>query len=157
SWLSVDSTYTAGSGLYAEAQRQTARNAGARPTFLIESRYENEKNGDGSTAQPVEVRSEMYQPLLSGEMGFNYGCNPCWFLGNTGDGNIAYTYAYGASTTGTFGSWKSALESPGSKWASAAGRLFRAIAWPSLVPDTAGTMLTSGNGTGGVILARALD
>jgi hypothetical protein len=158
-WLSVDSTYTGlGTGLYTEAQRQEARDTGLRPLFLIESGYENEKGyTSGALNSSLVLRAQMYQPVLSGEMGFDFGSDPVWFLGHTGDGNAAYGYDWPVVTTGIWSSWSASLGSPGATWASLAGRFFRSIAWQSLVPDVSGLTLTSGNGTGGAILARSAD
>jgi hypothetical protein len=157
-WLSVDSTYTeVGVGLYVEAQRQAIRDAGIRPLFLIESAYENTKDANSNAISPVQLRAQMYEPVVSGEMGFDFGCDPVWYLGNAGDGNAAYGYNWPFSTSGIWSSWRSALQSSGAQWAMAAGELFRSIAWWTLVPDVAGSTLTSGNGKGGAILARSAD
>jgi hypothetical protein len=161
-WLSVDSTYTAlGTGLYTEAQRQFGRDMGVRPAFLIESHYENEKDAKtGQVTTPVVIRAQFYQPVLSGEMGFDFGSDPTWFLGTAGDGNTAWAYNYPVSTSGVWSSWKNVLQgsgAPGAQWATLAGALFRTIAWYTLVPDLSGSTLSSGNGNGGVVLARSTD
>jgi hypothetical protein len=151
SWLAIDSLYTyQDSLLYVKAQRDTARDRGQRPEFLIESLYENGHSSNGTT-----WRNEMYGPVIGGDMGFLFGDNPLWFFGTVGDGNPGWQLA--TSRSGSHSTWTKALSSQGSQDAARAGKFFRSIDWPHLQPDVSGAILTSGNGAGGVTLAATHD
>jgi hypothetical protein len=139
-WLNLDSTYWhAGLHLYTKTLSDTMRDKGVRPAFLVETWYENEHQ-----VSRTQLRSQMYEPLLSGEMGFFVGNDPIWFFGNAGDTNPGWTFGDGAYA----GGWKTALNSPATQDATRAAKIFRALSWQTLVPDTAHGIVTAG-GTDG--------
>ena len=139
-WLSLDAMYWhAGLHLYTKTLADWTRDKGIRPSFLIETWYENEHQ-----VSRIQLRAQMYEPLLSGSTGFFVGNDPIWFFGNMGDSNPGWTFGDGVYPAG----WKSALDSPGARDAARAGRIFRSIAWETLVPDVAHSIVTAG-GTDG--------
>ena len=79
-WLSLDAMYWhAGLHLYTKTLADWTRDKGIRPSFLIETWYENEHQ-----VSRIQLRAQMYEPLLSGSTGFFVGNDPIWFFGNTG-------------------------------------------------------------------------
>jgi hypothetical protein len=140
-WLQIDTLYTyKDQSLYTKAQSDYARDKGVRPEFLIEADYEGEHPGSATTSDTW--RAQMYEPALAGSMGFVFGNNPLWFYGTLGDGNAGWALATSGSG---FTNWRLSLPSPGSMDGLRAGTFFRSIAWQTLVPDTTGRVLTSGN------------
>ncbi len=75
---------------------------------------------------------------LSGASGHIYGNNPVWLFAS---------------------GWQSALDAPGAATLQYLKSLFDSLAWWTLTPDTGGTLLTSGVGTGSgrAAAARASD
>jgi hypothetical protein len=150
-WLQIDSLYTyKEQSLYQKAQSDGARDKGLRPDFLIEADYEGEHQNNPTTSETW--RAQMYEPPLSGGMGFVFGNSPLWFFGTAGDGNAGWALATG--NTGIFASWRTCLSSPGSQDGARAGAFLRSLPWQNLVSDSNGAVLTAGNG---VVLARTLD
>jgi hypothetical protein len=149
--LSIDTTYTyLGTTLYTKAESDTARDQGLRPAFLIESLYENEHS-----STPAQLRSEMYEPILSGERGFVFGNAPLWFFSTSAtDGNPGWSFA---TSKTVYPSWRSALTGVGTKDAARAGAFFRSIAWWQLQPDRIGTVLKSLSPSGSGVLASTAD
>lgn len=119
SWLSLNDIYTDLSTVTTAALRQYG--ASTMPYFLIESRYENE----GADAHGIRLQA--YQAMLSGAAGHLMGNNPIWFFGS---------------------GWKNAMNSGGARTLRHLRTLLEANAWWTLVPDTSGTLLTSGRGSG---------
>jgi hypothetical protein len=152
SWIDVDTVYfTNPPSIYSYTLPGYLQDGGVRPVFFIEGNYENEH---GTT--PLELRSQMYQPLLAGEAGFVMGVGTVWNFWSGGSGGNAY------SNDGKYpGGWTTALGSPGAGDAQRAGQLFAGLPWQSLVPDVNNTLITTGYqqpaGNGYVMGARTAD
>jgi len=146
SWLGVDSTYSyAAPALYPQTLKDRARDVGARPFFFIEGSYENEHS-----SPPVQLRAQMYQPVLSGSSGFVFGLFPMWSFWKPGA--PPWMFDDGAYP----GGWTTALATPGAKDVTNARALFSAVGWSGLAPDTQHALVTAGfgqNGTGQYALA----
>jgi hypothetical protein len=117
-WLDLNSSYTYGP----VAWRILADREGVppRPTFLIETHYENDFGG--KTAD--DVRAYPYRAILSGAAGHLFGNRPLWFCG-----------------TG----WEEALDSPGATYMAHALALFRSRPWPQLEPDRTHQIVVEGH------------
>ena len=117
-WLDVNSSYTYGP----VAWRILADRQGVppKPTFLIESHYENDFGG--RTAD--DVRAYAYRAVLSGAAGHLFGNRPLWFCGRE---------------------WETALESPGARYMGFALALFRSRPWYELEPDRTHQALVEGH------------
>ena len=87
-WLDFNSSYTYGPVAWRVLADRLRHKS--RPTFLIESHYENEWGG--KTAE--QVRAYPYRAVLSGASGHLYGSKPTWYCG-----------------TG----WEAAMDSPGAQ------------------------------------------
>jgi hypothetical protein len=135
-WLDVDTTYTYTSPhVYVKALADRERNAGVRPFFLIESSYENEH----ATTQ-LELRSQIYHPVLAGGAGFVFGNYPMWGFWDPGDPG------WFLDDGGFPGGWKTALDGAGSKAAALTGDILSALPWHELEPDTDHAIATAGYG-----------
>jgi len=121
-WLDLNSSYTYGP----VAWRILADREGPlpRPTFLIESHYENDFGG--KTAE--DVRAYPYRAVLSGAAGHLFGNKPTWFCGR---------------------GWEEALDSPGARYMSHAIALFRSRPWYDLEPDRTHQFVVEGHGESG--------
>jgi len=122
-WIDFNNTYT-----YQPVWQSTQRDyafSPTRPFVLFESKYENEHGTSGK-----QQRVQAYQALLSGAAGQFYGNSPIWHMGVLG------------------GNWQAALSDPGRLDMMHVRDLFESRAWYRLVPDTANTVLTSGQSTG---------
>ena len=128
-WLSVNNTYT-DSLEYRYAASAYALSP-ARPFFLIEARYENDR---GTT--PQTLRAQSYWTVLSGGFGHVFGNCPIWSFGTSP--------AFCSSTN-----WEAALAGQGSQDMSRFQTLFTARHWYRLVPDLTHAALTEGYGTFG--------
>jgi len=138
-WLDIDSLYTYTSPhVYVAALALNGRDSGVRPLFLIESSYENEHQ-----TTRLQLRAQMYQPVLSGGAGFLFGNFPVWALWVPG--NPPWKFDDG----GYPGGWATALDTPGARSAKIATDLLETNRWWELRPDTAHTVMTSGFGTSG--------
>jgi hypothetical protein len=117
-WLDLNSSYTYGP----VAWRILADRQGplARPTFLIESHYENDFGG--KTAD--DVRAYPYRAMLSGAAGHLFGNKPTWYCGR---------------------GWEEALDSPGARFMSHAIGLFRTRPWWTLEPDARHRVVVEGH------------
>ena len=81
SWLDIDTTYaTFEEPVYEQVLADYERDAGVMPVFLLEASYENEH---GTSMN--RLRSQMYQPVLSGGCGFVFGNFPIWSFWDPGD------------------------------------------------------------------------
>jgi hypothetical protein len=139
SWLDVDTTYTYTSPhVTVKAESDFARDDGKRPFFLIESAYENEHH-----ASPLQLRAEMYQPVLSGGFGFVFGNFPMWSFWKPGA--PPWQFDDGAYK----GGWTTALDTPGAHNVSAFMQLMNAGPLQELCPDIGHKLITSGFGTPG--------
>ena len=117
-WLDLNSSYTYGP----VAWRILADRDGVppRPTFLIETHYEDDFGG--KTAD--DVRAYPYRAILSGAAGHLFGNRPLWFCG-----------------TG----WEAALTSPGAGFMGHALALFRSRPWHQLEPDRTHQVVVEGH------------
>jgi len=121
-WLDLNSSYTYGPvawRLLADRDHTPPR-----PTFLIETHYENDFGG--RTA--ADVRAYPYRALLSGAAGHLFGNKPLWFCGE---------------------GWEQALQSPGAAYMAVALALFRSRAWYELEPDRAHQVVVEGHDESG--------
>jgi len=117
-WLDLNSSYTYGPvawRILADRQGPTAR-----PTFLIESHYENDFGG--KTAE--DVRAYPYRAVLSGAAGSLFGNKPTWYCGR---------------------GWEEALDSPGARYMGHAIALFRSRPWYELEPDAKHQLVVEGH------------
>ena len=117
-WLEVTTTYT-----YGIVHQQVLRNYNrvpVRPTFLVESTYENEHN-----ASEVQIRRQAWWAILSGACGQCVGNYPIWpFV----DG------------------WERELVSPGSVAMGHLKEFLDRYPWWELVPDSRREILVEGFG-----------
>ena len=107
--LTVNNTYTYGivhANVYADYIRTPTR-----PTFLIESTYENEHS-----ASEVQIRRQAYWSVLRGGFGHVFGSTPVWWFA---------------------GNWQDGLESPGARGMTNFAAAFRDRRWWDLVPEPA--------------------
>jgi hypothetical protein len=144
-WIDIDTIYyTSPPNISNYAVPGWQADQGVRPIFFIEGNYENEH---GTT--PRQWRSQMYQPLVTGEAGFVMGVGTVWNFWSPGTGG-SNGNAY--SNDGQYpNGWKTALGSPGAGDAQRAGQLFAALPFATLVPD-------AGNSAGDAVLGtRAAD
>jgi hypothetical protein len=88
-----------------------------KPFLLIESRYENERDGT-----PLRTRTQAWQAMLSGAAGQVFGNNPIWHFN-------------APAVEPRLMTWKSALNSPGTSGISALRDFFVSLPWYNLVPD----------------------
>jgi hypothetical protein len=107
-WLDFNSSYTYGPVAWRVLFDRHVHPP--RPTFLIESHYENEWGG--KTAK--DIRAYPYRTLLAGGAGDFYGSKPTWYCGQ---------------------GWEEALDLPGARYMSYAMALFRSRPWFELEPD----------------------
>jgi hypothetical protein len=137
-WLDLNSIYTHKES-YKAARAQAGR-PGAKPFFLLETGYENER---GSTA--LSLRKQAYWSVLSGgTVGHVFGNCPVWSF----NAPPAATFC-GAQT------WQSQLNSAGSVSLAHVGRLFSSRAFYALVPDARNEVLKSGAQSGTTYAAAA--
>jgi hypothetical protein len=88
-----------------------------KPFLLIESRYENERDGT-----PLRIRIQAWQAMLSGAAGQVFGNNPIWHFN-------------ASAVQPRLMGWKSALDSPGALSISTLRDFFLALPWYDLVPN----------------------
>ncbi len=135
-WLRLGNVYTY-KPVYVAALAHYARPE-RLPFILLESAYENE-HGAGE----LRLRIQAYQALLSGAAGQVYGNNPIWRF----DGPALHKAPM---------SWRQALDSRGAQSMTHLRSLFGSLPWWQLEPDTAGTFLTGGTGSGEARAVAAL-
>jgi hypothetical protein len=135
-WLKIDNVYTYHS-VHKAALEQYARGTG-RPFFLIETKYENEREATGR-----DLRTQAYHALLGGASGQIFGNNPIWHF----NGPSLYQAPTG---------WKGALDSPGSRDMTHLHALFNSLPWWRLVPDVDNLVLVRGHETGRQGVASAI-
>ncbi len=162
-WIDVDTVYVESAPHnYQFTQPGYLADHGVRPVLFIEGPYEDEAVvAPPAPTSPLQLRSDMYQPILSGETGFVFGNDPIWnfWTGpDTSQNNFYDAYA------GQFPDWKSALPSSGGRAATIASQFFAPLDWMHLVPDDPNgnqNLLTSGTGSWGsdryVLGARTPD
>jgi hypothetical protein len=146
SWLDLDASYFYnGLHTYAGTLANVTAETGVRPGFFLEGTYENSPNQSDPSPNTVGVfRAQMYQPILSGQMGFFFGNTPIWYFGVPGDGDPVTPLAINPNVD-----WVTSLNSPGSRSAATAARFFTSIAWSQLNADTAHVLATAGYGSYG--------
>jgi hypothetical protein len=138
-WLDLDSTYSyTAPHLYTKTLADFARDDRVGPFFNFEPLYENEHH----TSQ-LQLRSQMYQPILSGATGFMFGMFPVWNFWSPGKPSWQFDdHGYPAG-------WRSALDSPGTQGVTRTAEFFRTRAWYGLRPDVSHAIMTAGYGTYG--------
>lgn len=152
SWLELDATYSyLGQRVVEDCRRDWVRDADVRPLFFLEGLYEGEHDSTGA-----QLRAQMYQPMLSGAMGFLFGNGPIWYFGRQSDDNPGWDFASASAIT-----WQKALAGRGTHLAMRAAEFFRSIAWHQLRPDSSGSILIDvaggSNAEANVSLASAPD
>lgn len=116
--LDINGTYT-----YNIPHKKLLHDYGRRPVMpniLFESSYENMRN-----ATEVQIRRQLYWPVLCGASGHFFGNEPVW---------------------GFDPGWKDALDSKGARDMVHVRRFFDLIPWFDLEPDSAHRVVTSGLG-----------
>lgn len=121
-WLDFNTSYTYGPVAW-RVLYDRARHPG-RPTFLIETHYED----DFGKRTSEEVRAYPYRAVLAGAAGHLFGNKPLWFCGR---------------------GWEAALDRPGSRFMSHAGAFFESREWWRLVPDLEHRFVVDGRGDPG--------
>jgi hypothetical protein len=119
-WLDLNSSYTYGPVAWRILADRDRDRASPRPTFLIETHYEDDFGG--KTAE--DVRAYPYRAILSGAAGHLFGNRPLWFCG-----------------TG----WEPALQSPGARYMAHALALFLSRPWHQLEPDQTHQFVVEGH------------
>ena len=129
-WLDINSTYTYSPNVtnvgrpqfhvYAATLADYQREP-VKPTILIESAYENERD-----AKPQWIRRQAWWAALSGAAGHAFGNAPIYFFQP---------------------GWPQALEATGSRDMAHLKKLFDEVAWHRLVPDQKHEFVTAGYGT----------
>jgi hypothetical protein len=117
-WLDLNSSYTYGPvawRILADRERVPER-----PTFLIETHYEDDFGGKNAD----DVRAYPYRAVLSGAAGHLFGNRPTWFCGK---------------------GWERALRSPGAAYMTYALALFRSRPWHTLEPDRTHQVIVEGH------------
>ena len=138
SWLDIDTTYpTSKAPVDEQVLADYQRDTGALPVLLIEASYENEH-----ATSMRRLRSQMFEPVLSGGCGFLFGNFPVWSFW---DPDAPEWPNDGEFPRG----WTTALGSAGAGAGRIAGEFFRALPWDELLPDTGHVIVTAGFGTYG--------
>jgi Protein of unknown function (DUF4038)/Putative collagen-binding domain of a collagenase len=117
-WLDFNSSYTYGPVAWRILSDRA--HVPARPTFLIETHYENDFGG--RTAE--DVRAYPYRAILSGAAGHMFGNKPLWYCGH---------------------GWEEALHSKGAEYMQHALALFRSRPWWQLEPDRTHQVVVEGH------------
>lgn len=123
-WLNLNNAYTGGP-VFEASLRQYFR-PGPVPYFFLEGIYENERD-----AATILMRIQAYHALLSGAAGQVFGNNPIWRFDGPG--------LFPAP-----GTWKEALDGPGSRGMAVLWTIFSRLAWWQLVPDIHRELLVDG-------------
>jgi hypothetical protein len=108
-WLDINNTYTY-TIVHARLYQDYVR-VPTKPTFLIESSYENEH-----TASEIQLRRQAYWSILRGGFGHMFGCAPIWYFGK---------------------GWEASLDGPGSRGMTRFAEAFRDRPWWKLEPEAA--------------------
>jgi hypothetical protein len=136
SWLDLNNVYTYGD-TYVKSLQEYNRTP-FKPSFLLESEYENEH---GST--PESLRAAAYGAVLSGaNLGHFFGNCPIW--------NFGATFGFCPASD-----WHSQLNSAGSRTVAYVGSLMSSRQHHRLVPDQTHTVMTSGYDSGANYAATA--
>ena len=117
-WIDLNTTYadhsTTAKYLLADHNRDF-------PFYFTEGSYEN------AGVSSVNIRSQMYLPVLMGSTGYFFGNNPLYAFSDGWDGQLI-------------------LESQGSKDLKRSAQFFASRSWANLIPDKDHTLLTAGAG-----------
>lgn len=136
--IGIDTLYT-----YAPVAAEAALLAENKkmPFFLVESRYENERDGT-----PLRTRIQAWQAVLSGAAGQVFGNSPIWYFN-----------AKAADPQPM--QWKTALDSPGALGISHLRNLLFSLPWFTLEPDSNRKLLVGGalDGHFQAVAARSAD
>ncbi len=130
SWLNINNVYSYDTVLYSHFKTAYELKP-VMPFYLCETAYENEHN-----LTPKELRSQAYEAILSGSMGYIFGNCPIWHFGS---------YKSWCNLT----DWKTELGNKGSVDMYYFQRLFRSHSWQSLIPDFNHSAIISGYGKWG--------
>ena len=133
SWLTLNSAYSNPVGTSGDAYGAYASTP-TRPYPEIENWYENEH---AQTAQML--RSQPWYALLAGTTGFFFGNTPMWYFSSTTGASFG--------DPGTDQDWHHWLNSPGILNTLRVRNFLAGLNWPTLVPDSAHTVITGGGGT----------
>jgi hypothetical protein len=108
--------------------RELSRTARTHMPYLLgEANYEGENNTGNDPSTPLVLRKQDYWGSpLSGGTGSMFGNH--------------YTWQFASG-------WQNNVATPGAAQYNVAARLFKSIAWQTLVPDSAHAVLTAGSGT----------
>jgi hypothetical protein len=131
-WLTVNNIYNYSTTMYTPAL--TAYHVSpAKPYFLIESGYENDRR----QLSAASLRAQSYWTVLSGGIGHVFGNCPIWhFSSPAGAANYCS------------GDWRTRLTTQGARNMQYVQRLFSGRHWHLLVPDESHAALTAGLGSG---------
>jgi hypothetical protein len=121
-WLDFNASYTYGPVAWRVLYDRLLRPA--KPTFLIETHYEN----DWGKRTADDVRGFPYRAVLAGACGHLFGNRPLWFCGH---------------------GWREALDSPGTRYMAHVKALFTSRPWYDLVPDVGHELAVEGHGDPG--------
>jgi hypothetical protein len=117
-WLDLLSTYSY--GIIPRLMERDWDSLPTRPTYLVESAYENEHN-----ASQLQIRRAFYGAVLGGGLGHVMGNKPIWMFDP---------------------GWEDHVPSEGSAGMARCGDFFRSVNWSSLVPDYDRALVSSGYG-----------
>ena len=127
-WLSIDTVYTYGD-VFRAVSAEYSR-APPMPVLLVESRYENEGDGDEQ-----RMREQAYGAILGGAAGQIFGNSPVWHFS-------ARDLPFGKP------GWRRALDSPGAASIRNLARLFGAMEWWKIAPDDGAVLVAPKQGEG---------
>lgn len=138
-WLQIDNTYSYEPALWKVLRADAAREP-RLPVFLSETVYEGEHD-----ATPEQVRRQAWWAMLAGHCGQFFGNNPIWHFDGPGLFKVD-------------GTWRQALDGPGSRDTARLGAFFRALPWWELSPDPDGRWVREpGEGTSRIAAAGTVD
>jgi hypothetical protein len=139
-WLDLNTTYTY-EPVYLKSL-ENSRRPQAKPHFLIESKYERERE-----STPRSLRAQAYYALLTGAVGHIFG--------------NYYIWQFKQPALPIQSSWKTELGSAGTLGITHVRELFESHAFQTLVPDADNEVLVKGAGERGApdyaVLARSRD
>ena len=141
SWLSITNVYIYpfdGGGMISTMMR--AEYATGMPAYLIESGYEHVP---WYTSSDQQRRQQAWEAILNGGTGQNFGNEWLWPFGTP-------------DVSGGIHDWRPQLDTPSANDMGRLAAFFGSRRWYDLVPDTGGTFLTAGLGSGTSFASAAL-
>ena len=140
-WLSINNIYTWNLSEIIPLSESAYARVPGMPFIFMEGNYEGTAN---ITLQ--QIRAQAYWSFLRGAAGHIFGNNPIWYFGSK-------------VVSGSNEDWMGALGSPGNLCMQYFDQLVVSKNWSRLVPDLAGTVLTSGamSGTSQAVAAYTPD